>query len=43
VQITHEVLTFIPNPGGSDIKSLNIAREYYFRPRLNDSIECTNC
>ncbi|MGV8937876.1 MAG: TadE/TadG family type IV pilus assembly protein [Allorhizobium sp.] len=43
VQINHQVLTFIPNPGGSDIKSINIAREYYFRPRLNDSIDCTNC
>jgi len=41
--VPHELLTFIPNPGGVDIKNITVSREYYFRQRLNNKIDCSNC
>ena len=41
--VPHDLLTYIPNPGGADIKKITLSREYYFRQRLNNKIDCSNC
>lgn len=45
LSVPHELLMYLPNFAGSEIKHITIAREYYFRQRVGDEdgIVCNNC
>lgn len=45
LSVPHELLMYLPNFSGSEVKNITIAREYYFRQRVGDEdgIICTNC
>jgi Flp pilus assembly protein TadG len=43
LSVTHELLMYMPNFSGSEIKHLTLAREFFFRQRLGDDISCTDC
>lgn len=41
--VSHELLVYLPALSGSEIKELPIAREFYFRQRVNTDITCNDC
>ncbi|CDZ57961.1 TadE/TadG family type IV pilus assembly protein [Neorhizobium galegae] len=43
VSVHHELLMFMPGLLPSEVQDLTIAREYFYRQRLGDSVNCTNC
>ncbi|MCL6705980.1 pilus assembly protein [Pseudomonas sp. R2.Fl] len=45
LSVPHELLMYLPNFSGSEIKNITIAREYYFRQRVGDEdgIACLDC
>lgn len=43
LSIPHELVMYLPDFEGSNIKNISIAREYYYRQRVGDGIACTDC
>ncbi|CAN7587245.1 TadE/TadG family type IV pilus assembly protein [Neorhizobium sp. LjRoot104] len=43
VSVHHELLMFMSGLLPSEVRDLTIAREYFYRQRLGDSVNCTNC
>lgn len=43
VSIPHQILMFMPGIMPSSMQNITITREYYFRQRVNEAVECTNC
>lgn len=45
LSVPHELLMYLPNFSGSEIKNITIAREYYFRQRVfsEGGITCKDC
>ena len=43
LSVPHELVMYLPNFSGSDIKNITIAREYYYRQRIGTTIACTDC
>lgn len=41
--IPHRLLLFLPDFSGSNLTTLNIAREYFYRKRSSDDIKCSDC
>ncbi|WP_275787777.1 TadE/TadG family type IV pilus assembly protein [Pararhizobium gei] len=41
--VPHELLLFAPGLAGSDIKTINLSKTYYFRQRVGTEIKCTDC
>lgn len=43
VSIPHSILMFMPGLMPASMKNITITREYYFRQRVNEAVECSNC
>jgi Flp pilus assembly protein TadG len=43
VSVHHELLMFMSGLLPSEVRDLTISREYFYRQRLGDSVNCTNC
>ncbi|MBP2559620.1 Flp pilus assembly protein TadG [Neorhizobium galegae] len=43
VSVHHELLMFMPGLLPNSVRDLTISREYFYRQRLGDSVNCTNC
>jgi Flp pilus assembly protein TadG len=43
VSVHHELLMFMPGLLPSSVQDLTIAREYFYRQRLGNNVNCTNC
>ncbi len=43
VSVHHELLMFMPGLLPNSVQDLTIAREYFYRQRLGNSVSCTNC
>lgn len=43
LSVSHELLMYLPALSGSEIRELTIAREFFFRQRVNTDITCSDC
>lgn len=43
VSIPHKLMMFMPGLLPTQVDNITISREYYFRQRLDDSVDCSNC
>jgi len=43
IVVPHEILLFAPGLTGHTLKTIHIAKTYYYRQRVGDQIDCTNC
>lgn len=43
VSVPHKILMFMPGLMPSEMQSITITREYYFRQRINESVDCSDC
>jgi Flp pilus assembly protein TadG len=44
LSVPHELLLFLPNlVSSSDTRSITMGRTYFYRPRVGNSITCSNC
>ncbi len=43
LSVSHELMMYLPGLSGTEAKELTIAREYYFRQRLDTEIKCGDC
>lgn len=43
LSVSHELMMYLPGLSGTQSKTMTIAREFYFRQRLNKTIKCDGC
>lgn len=43
LSVPHRLMLFMADNLSMDTMSITIKREYFFRPRTGDSVECSNC
>ena len=43
LSVPHKLMLFMADNLSMKTMSINISREYFFRPRTGSSIECSNC
>lgn len=43
MSVPHELLMFLPGILSADTRSITIARTYFYRQRVGDSVDCSNC
>ncbi len=41
--IPHELLMYLPNMSGSEIKSITLGKDFYYRQRVGTEITCSDC
>lgn len=41
--IPHELLMYLPNMSGSEIKSIMLGKDFYYRQRVGTEITCSDC
>lgn len=43
LSVPHELLMYLPNFSGSEIKYITLAKDFYFRQRIGAEIACADC
>ena len=43
LSVDHDLMMYLPSFTGSSLKEITIAREFFFRQRVGDRIECQDC
>ena len=43
LSVPHELLMYLPNFSGSEIKYITLGKDFYFRQRIGDGIACADC